>query len=119
MPVYMCEYIYISMCVCSGYVFMCELVRAAPPPFFFLKSSRRSFSAQSIWNFLLMFTALWESFGGDSPIIRQHLNSLTSMSHRPQLKDIYSKNALDPFLGRLSVRSSETCHDLQKQNRFS
>lgn len=91
----------------------------SPPPVFFLKSSRRSFSAQSIWNFLLMFTALWESFGGDSPIIRQHLNSLTSMSHRPQLKDIYSKNALDPFLGRLSVRSSETCHDLQKQNRFS
>ena len=38
MPGYMCEYIYISMCVCSGYVFMCELVRAAPPPFFFKKA---------------------------------------------------------------------------------
>lgn len=61
-----------------------------------------------------MFTALWESFGGGSPIIRQHLSTLTPVSHRPQLKDIYSKNASDPFLGRLSVRSFETCQDLLK-----
>lgn len=36
---------------------------------------------RSIWNFLLMFTALWESFGGDSAIIRQHLNLTWPQCH--------------------------------------
>lgn len=91
-------YIYVRMLLpaCAQNTCLCASL-FGQPPFSFKKRSCRGLSAQSIWNFLLMFTALWESFEGDSPIIRQHLNTLTSMSHRPQLKDIYSKNASDPY----------------------
>lgn len=44
-----------------------------------------------------MFAALWESLGFDSPIIRKHINSLTSGSHGPQLGNVSSRTALDPF----------------------
>lgn len=95
-----CEPVYIYLCehACADafvhthvQVFMCELVLGAS----FFKTFRRSFRTRSIWSFLLMFTALWESFGRDSPIIWQHLPERIATS--AAVSFIYSKNVSDPF----------------------